>query len=142
MDQVISPPDDEWITYIAKMWLLGSRVSLDITGQEMDGSTDDLIRLQSVIDSGQMPAENTQELQALGLVFGKVFVNEMPDYDWWVVEDEYGKDACIRFKETNLLVFPQTMISKRVEDGEALDVSDLFVGLRQRLQRLQIENYA
>lgn len=142
MAQVISVPDEEWTTYIAKMWLLGSQISRDIIGQEMDGSLDDLVRLQSVIDSGRLPVENTQELQSLGVVFGKVFVNETPNYDWWVIEDEYGKDACVRFKETSLLVFPQTMLSKRIEDGEVVNVSELFHGLRQYLERIKNENYA
>jgi hypothetical protein len=142
MDQVISAPDEEWVTYIAKMWLLGSQISQEITGHEMDGSLEDLVRLQAVVDSGQVPIENTQELQSLGIVFGKVFVNETPNYDWWVVEDEYGKDSCVRYKETSLLVFPQTMLSKRIEDGEAVNVSDLFYGLRKYLERIKNENYA
>ncbi len=84
MEQVILAPDEEWLTYIAKMWLLGSQISKDITGDEMDGSMQDLERLQAIIGSAQIPVENTQELQSLGVVFGKVFVNETPDYDWWV----------------------------------------------------------
>jgi hypothetical protein len=98
MEQVILAPDDEWVTYIAKMWLLGSQISEDVTGQKMDGSMEDIHRLQVIIDSEQIPIENTQELQSLGIVFGKVFVNETPEYDWWVVEDKYGKDACVRYK--------------------------------------------
>ena len=98
MEQVILAPDDEWVTYIAKMWLLGSQISEDVTGQKLDGSMQDILRLQTIIDSGKIPVVNTQELQSLGIVFGKVFVNETPDYDWWVVEDEYGKDTCVRYK--------------------------------------------
>jgi hypothetical protein len=142
MEQVISAPDDEWVTYIAKMWLLGSQISKDITGQEMDGTLDDLKRLQRIIDSALVPVENTQELQSLGIVLGKVFVNETPYYDWWVVEDEYGKDACVRYKETSLLIFPQTMISKRIEDKEEVDVSELYQGLKEKLERIKNENYA
>ena len=32
MEQVITAPDEEWITYIAKMWLLGSQISEEIAG--------------------------------------------------------------------------------------------------------------
>ena len=141
MEQIISAPDVEWIDYIAKMWLLGSQISEDITGQKMDGSIQDLNRLQAIIDSNQIPVENTQELQSLGIVFGKVFVNETPNYDWWVLEDEYGKDACVRYKETSLMAFPQTMLSKRVEDGEKLDVHEIFHGLKNELERIRNENY-
>ncbi|WP_207780250.1 DUF3806 domain-containing protein [Pokkaliibacter plantistimulans] len=142
MEQTILAPDKEWLTYIAKMWLLGSQMSEDITGQKMDGSIQDLERLQTIIDSAQIPVTSTQELQSLGIVFGKVFVNETPDYDWWVIEDEYGKDACVRYKETTLLIFPQTMLSKRIEEGEHVDVPDFFQVLKQDLERVKNENYA
>lgn len=142
MEQVILVPDEEWVTYIAKMLLLGSQIAKDITGVEMDGSFEDLKRLQQIVDSNQISIDSTQELQSLGIVFGKVFVNETPNYDWWVVEDEYGKDACVRYKETSLLIFPKTMISKRVEDGEEIDIPELFYGLREDLERIKNENYA
>jgi hypothetical protein len=142
MAQVITAPDEAWITYIAKMWLLGSQISKETVGEEMDGSVSDLARLQRILESRQVPAVNTRELQALGIVFGKVFVNETPGYDWWVVEDEYGKDACVRYKETTLLMFPQTVLSKRVEDGEEIDVPELFAGLKERLETIRKENYA
>lgn len=142
MDQVILAPDDEWITYIAKMRLLGSQIANDVLNEEMDGSLDDLERLQRIIDSQSVPVSNTQELQSLGIVFGKVFVNETPGYDWWVVEDDYSKDACVRFKETTLLVFPQTMLSKRIEDGDKVDVSGLFTELKERLEQIRRESYA
>ena len=105
-------------------------------------SFEDLKRLQQIVDSNQISIDSTQELQSLGIVFGKVFVNETPNYDWWVVEDEYGKDACVRYKETSLLIFPKTMISKRVEDGEEIDIPELFYGLREDLERIKNENYA
>lgn len=142
MEQVISAPDDEWIDYIARMWLLGSQISEQITGDKMNGSMDDLDRLQTIVDSAQIPIDHSQELESLGIVFGKVFVNATANYDWWVMEDEYGKDVCIRYKETSLLIFPQTMLSKRIEDGEVLHVIDLFNDIRQELDRIKNENFA
>ncbi|MGI1679210.1 MAG: DUF3806 domain-containing protein [Cellvibrionaceae bacterium] len=141
MEQIISAPDDEWTTYIAKMWLLGNQISKDVLGEEMDGTLADLSRLQKIIDSNDVPASNTQELQSLGIVFGKMFIENTPDYDWWIVEDEYGKDACLRYKETILIIFPQTMISKRVEDGEELDVKEFYNMLKEDLEQIKSENY-
>lgn len=46
MDQVITAPDEEWINYIAQMWLLGRQISLDILDEAMDGNLGDLMRLQ------------------------------------------------------------------------------------------------
>lgn len=58
-----------------------------------------------------------------------------------MVEDEYGRDPAIRYKETTLLVFPQTMISKRVEAGEAVDVRVMYEGLCKQLEEIRAENY-
>jgi hypothetical protein len=41
------------------------------------------------------------------------------------VEDEHGRDPALR-DHSGMLVFPLTMISKRVERGEHVDVVDLF----------------
>ncbi|MGH1380130.1 MAG: DUF3806 domain-containing protein [Shewanella xiamenensis] len=48
----------------------------------------------------------------------------------------------MRYKETSLLIFPLTMLSKRIEDGDKFDVYELFHGLRQDLERIKNENYA
>ncbi len=48
---------------------------------------------------------------------------------WVVVEDDYGRDPALSLAGTTVLVFPQTMISKRVEDGEEIDVFKLFNGI-------------
>lgn len=105
-------------------------------GEDIDGSRNDLALIQRVLDTGVVEREATYTLQALGLAFGRTFLNEFPDYDWWMVEDEHGRDPAIRYKETSLLVFPMTMISKRVEDGEHFDLNELFEGLAQQLAEL------
>ena len=56
--------------------------------------------------------------------------------DWCAVEDEYGRDPALRYRETDLLVFPLTMISKRVEDGESVDVRELLRLLVEKLEQL------
>ena len=107
----------------------------------MSGSTSDLGLLQCVLDSNLLEPEATYSLQTLGVVFGKVFVENNEHYDWWMVEDEYGRDPAIRYKKTTLLVFPQTMISKRIEDGEAVDVQAMYEGLCEQLEEIRAENY-
>lgn len=49
-----------------------------------------------------------------------------------MVEDEYGRDPAIRYKRSSLLAFPRTMLSKRVEDGESVNVVELYDGLTRR----------
>ena len=135
-DQKIEPPTEKDIENIAMGVVHAGQVIEQALDEDLDGTRQDLALIQRVLDQGLVEPEATYTLQALGLAFGRVFLNEFPDYDWWMVEDEYGRDPAIRYKETSLLVFPMTMISKRIEDGEPFEVSELFDGLAKQLAEL------
>ena len=135
-DQKIEPPTEKDIENIAMGVVHAGQVIEQALGEDIDGSRNDLELIQRLLDQGVVEREATYTLQALGLAFGRAFLNEFPDYDWWMVEDEYGRDPAIRYKESSLLVFPMTMISKRVEDGEHVDVGELFDGLAKQLAEL------
>ena len=53
-----------------------------------------------------------------------------------MVEDEFGRNPAIRYKNSSLLAYPRTMLSKRIEDGESVNVAELFDGLCRRLEEL------
>jgi hypothetical protein len=135
-EQKIDAPTESDISEIAQACVQASNVIEEALGSRLDGTRNDLPLIQRLLDQGTVEREATYTLQSLGLAFGIAFINEHSDYDWWMVEDEYGRDPAIRYKKTSLLAFPRTMISKRVEDGEAVDVADLFDGLSRRLAEL------
>ena len=135
-DPKIEPPTEKDIENIAMGVVHAGQVIEQALDEDLDGTRQDLALIQRVLDQGLVEPEATYTLQALGLAFGRAFLNEFPDYDWWMVEDEYGRDPAIRYKETSLLVFPMTMISKRIEDGEPFEVSELFDGLAKQLAEL------
>ena len=70
------------------------------------------------------PAE-TWKLQSLRVAFGDA-LEEYMKLKWVVVEDEYGRDPALRDDNTSLKLYPLTMISKRVEEGEEVDAFGLF----------------
>jgi hypothetical protein len=51
-----------------------------------------------------------------------------------MVTDEYGTDPTLRFKNTTVQINALTMISKRVERDERVDVSELLRMTREQLQ--------
>jgi hypothetical protein len=114
---------------------------LHATGKNLSGGESDLSAIQAALDSRTIEPEATYSLQALGMAFGKVFIENHENYDWWMVEDEYGRDPSIRYMKTTLLLFPQTMISKRVEDRQAVNVQAIYEGLELRAAELLAEHY-
>ena len=133
MDQQIETPNDNDMDKIAKLLTISGVLADTIIGEPFDGSVNDLERMQQILDSNLVDAERTLELQSLGVALGQVLANSDRDYDWWMVSDEQGRDPCLRYKDSNLLVFPQTFLSKRVEQGEAVNVASLYHGLVEQL---------
>ena len=66
------------------------------------------------------------------MVFGDVLVSELP-LRWVMITDEYGTDPTLRFKNTSLNINPLTMICKRVESDEPVDVFRLLQQNREAL---------
>ena len=52
-----------------------------------------------------------------------------------LVDDETGRDPALRWLQTSTLVFPMTAISKRVEQGVDVDVSELLTGFQDAIRR-------
>lgn len=86
--------------------------------------------LRALLEAEVFQPDQTYELQSMGIVFGDVFVQDM-GFSWVMVEDEYGRDPAIKYQDTSIILFPLTMISKRVERGEDVDVFDLYNGVAE-----------
>jgi hypothetical protein len=78
----------------------------------------------------------TYELPCLGIVLGDAFVQEL-NMGWVMVEDEIGRDPALRLPNSNIILFPSTMISKRVERGEKVDPFKPFNGIAAQVDRVQ-----
>jgi len=92
----------------------------------------DLPILQRLLDDKVFGKSQTYELQCVGVVFGDVLTSEFP-LRWVMITDEFGTDPTLRFKNTRTNVNALTMISKRVERDEPVDVFRLLEQTREAL---------
>ena len=91
--------------------------------------------LRALLAQNVFQPTQTYELQCMGIVLGDAFVQEL-HMEWVTVRDESGTDPAVRLPGTDIILFPLTMISKRVERREAVDVFDLFNGVAEQVDRL------
>ena len=80
-DQKIEPPTEKDIENIAMGVVHAGQVIEQALGEDIDGTRNDLALIQRLLDQGVVEPEATYTLQALGLAFGRAFLNEFPDYD-------------------------------------------------------------
>ena len=95
-------------------------------GRQFSGDRDrDLHLLQTLLDSGLVKPDQTQELQAMGIILGDLLAHDH-DLHWVVLKDQAGRSRALRLKETDFLLFPVTMISRRRQAGNATPVSEIY----------------
>ena len=80
----------------------------------------------------------TFKFQCLGIALGDAFVQKF-GMEWIMVDDDSGRDPAVRIPGTTVVLFPLTMISKRVERGEAVNVLELFNGVAKLATDAEVE---
>lgn len=98
--------------------------------------------LRALLQAKVFSVTQTYELHSMGVVLGDAFVQDM-GFKWVIVQDSLGRDPALQYKNSKVLLFPLTMISKRLERGEFVDVFDLYNGVAaEATKQLQDAGYA
>ena len=134
MQQTVTPLSDDDLQRLEAQRQIVKRYLSGASLEKFEKPAGKLATLRALLEASVFSADQTYELQCMGIVLGDVFVQEM-GFHWVMVEDEFGRDPAIRYEDTSIILFPLTMISKRVESGEAVDVFELFNGVADLAQQ-------
>jgi hypothetical protein len=95
-----------------------------------------LVLLDTILKNNWIKPNETVKLQCLGITFGDALVQNL-GLKWVAVEDEYGRDPALIIEGTSIITFPLTSISKRIENGEDVDVYSLFESACSKINELK-----
>jgi hypothetical protein len=99
------------------------------------GSLDDLRILQEVLDRAPPASDDTYGLQAFGVALGDVLAAQL-GLSWTIYADARGQSRALKIHESEVL-FPVTMISKRVEMNVPFRVEDLYRDAAKTVERVR-----
>lgn len=85
----------------------------------------DLEVLQLLLDKRLVRADETRELQAMGVIMGDLLAAELGMH-WVIYEDNRGRSRALRLGESDEYLFPVTMISRRREVGNDTPVAVIY----------------
>jgi uncharacterized protein DUF3806 len=85
----------------------------------------DISLLQRLLDDKLVRNDQTQELQAMGVIMGDLLSTEL-DLHWVIYQDRLGRSRALRYKDTEAYLFPITMISRRREVDNQARVADIY----------------
>lgn len=115
--------DDEYVQ--SQYELIQDIVNSELSKRFNGDKAHDLQLLQKLIDSGAIKSEQRRELQALGVVLGKTLAQEF-ELRWVVFRDTVGRSRALQIDETKRVVFPMTMISRRLEVDARANVQEIY----------------
>lgn len=98
--------------------------------------------IRALLDARTFRPDQTWELQSLGIVFGDALVQHIPEAEWVMVEDELGRDPAVRIAGMTVVMFPLTMISKRVEEEKRSMSSTSSTGCSTNSRHSRLESSA
>jgi hypothetical protein len=136
-EQTISPLEAEDEQRLQEQRAVVHRYVADESRGSLEQVAGKLGLIRALLDAAVFSPEQTWELQCLGIVLGDALVQHIARARWVMVEDEYGRDPAVRVEGTTVLLFPLTMVSKRIEAGEPVDVFDLFNAILDDIDRLR-----
>lgn len=136
---VFFEPQPEDTKELASRWVSINNLIKEEYEYELNQSLDDLNYCQKVIDNHLIDLNNGYAVECIGVAFGRVLANNNPDLDWWIVEDEFGRDTTIRYKNTSLRFNVIHMIKKRLMEGVMVNLNDMYRWIMNSLHELKDE---
>ena len=113
-----------------------SQTAVDLVGaQTLTQSETDLPILQALVDHDAMKNANFEAWVALGIAFGDALVSSVPGLHWRLVTDQFGTHAGLQFEQKALSIAAPTLLWKRVERGESIDLAHLAAELRSFIKK-------
>jgi len=120
----LTPSDEEWLRQrraVVERYLGDDEVS-QANYAKPPGK---LGLLRALLEAKVFDASKDVRAQCMGIVLGDVFVQQL-GWLWRMVKDAFGRDPCVKIPGSSIVLFPMTMISKRIERGETVDIFALF----------------
>lgn len=91
--------------------------------------------LRTIVDSKWVESKEAVKLQCLGVTLGDALAQEL-GMRWVAVEDKFDRDPALELPGTSVVIFPLTMISKRIERGDEVDIRELFDGICSKVREV------
>ncbi len=129
--QTVKPPEITELTqldlaYMERQQALLENLGRNHMGQGISGDKSrDLALMQRLLEQGLVRENQTAELQAMGMIMGS-HLAEALDLHWVIYEDQLGRSRALRSGDSDIYLFPMTLVSRRVEAGNTVDLNALY----------------
>ncbi len=124
--EVTTPKDEQYLS-LHRNWLLHQ------SEKTLDNAQARLTLIQDILDEGRVRRTDRQEIEALGVAYGDILVEEVPELEWVAVEDQESRILALRWKQSSILVYPIDEMSRQIRDYIVVDVKNMVEGFKMSI---------
>lgn len=107
-----------------------------ILKKDFTASAEDILKIMQVMETGNFKIQQKAPWQCLGIAFGAILVNEIDGMDWVTVIDGNRELAALRFRDTDVVVYPAGMVWDKVRNGEKCDLQKEFEKIKEEVEKV------
>jgi Domain of unknown function (DUF3806) len=137
MEQSIRPVSDDDVAHImAQQTALLETLRSRYGHVQLRHTEDDLRWLQRLEDDGILQAGQEDEWKRVGIVFGQVLAARTP-LRWITLEWQGTRVLGLQYPKTTVVVFPESMIVKRIARGERVEFESFFRAVVAQVEEMK-----
>ena len=103
--------------------------------KDFTSSGEDIARIQQIIESGSFKPQQKEVWESFGIAFGTIIENQIDGMEWVTVIKGKQEMPGLRFKESELVIYPSELIWNLVRSGQACDLNAIFEEVKQKVEK-------
>lgn len=121
--KVITHKDEQYLS-LHRNWLAHQSENVITNAQER------LSLVQDILDDARIKRCDHTQIESLGVAYGDILIEEVPELEWVATEDQDGRILALRWKKTSILVYPINEINRQIQDYIIVDVKNMVEGFK------------
>lgn len=104
--------------------------------KDFTASAEDIAKIHQVMKTGNFKLQQRAPWEAFGIAFGAILVNEIDGMEWVTVIDGNREFAALRFRDTDVVVYPAGLVWNKVRNGEKCDLQKEFEKIKEEVEKV------
>lgn len=94
--------------------------------KDFTSSEEDIAKIQQMVDNGSFKPQQKEVWESFGIAFGTIIENQIDGMEWVTVINGKTEIPGLRFKESELVIYPSEIIWNLVRVGQPCDLNAIF----------------
>lgn len=103
--------------------------------KDFTSSVEDIARIQQMVDNSNFKPQQKEVWESFGVAFGTIMENQIDGMEWVTVINGKKEIPGLRFKESELVIYPSELIWDLVRSGQPCDLNTIFEDVKLKVEK-------